>query len=174
MEESNYVFDYFFGALEKSYYCHFFLVITIFMFVFFVFTIILFLYSLFSSKKSGMDYVNSIALCFFYFLLYLQSRIMYSICIGTLDKWLVHWSWCTFTHMIRNRISCKPFITRYAHILFLEKGIAVVIVQASSLHMIPYMMTNERRFLFETQSIARFIRTNIRILLLMPVFYMLL
>jgi hypothetical protein len=80
------IFDYLFGALEKSYYCNFFLVITIFMFVFFVFTIIIFLYGLFSSKKSGMDFVNSIALSFFYFLLYLQSRIMYSICIGTLDK----------------------------------------------------------------------------------------
>ena len=80
------VFTYLFGPLEKGYYCNFFLVVMIFMFVCLLFSIIVLLYGLFSSKKTGIEFVNSMILSFFYFLLYLQSRIMYSVCIGTLDK----------------------------------------------------------------------------------------
>jgi hypothetical protein len=78
------LFTYLFGPLEKGYYCNFFLVVTIFMFVCFGFSIIVLVYSLFSSKKSGIEFVNTMILSFFYFLLYLQSRIMYSVCAGVL------------------------------------------------------------------------------------------
>ena len=77
--------QYLFGPLEKSYYCNFFLVFTIFMFVFFIGAIIIFIYGL--TKEIGVAfYLNSMMLVVFYFIIYLQSRIMYSVCRGGLTE----------------------------------------------------------------------------------------
>jgi hypothetical protein len=81
--EVDTITQYLFGPLEKSYYCNFFLVFTIFMFVFFIGAIIIFIYGL--TKKIGtVFYLNSIMLMIFYFVIYLQARIMYSVCRGSL------------------------------------------------------------------------------------------
>jgi hypothetical protein len=74
-----------FGPLEKSYYCNFFLVLTIFIFVFLVGAIMILIYGL--TKENGMIFFfNSLMLVGFYFVMYLQSRIMYSMCRGTLKE----------------------------------------------------------------------------------------
>ena len=85
MEQGDSITQYLFGPLEKSYYCNFFLVLTIFLFVFFVGAILIFIYGL--MKDNGMIFfLNSLMLVGFYFVMYLQSRIMYSMCKGTLTE----------------------------------------------------------------------------------------
>ena len=75
---------YLFGPLEKSYYCNFFLVISIFMFVFFIGTVCMVLYS-FTQRRGTIFFINSLIAMCLYFLLYFQSRLMYSVCLGSLD-----------------------------------------------------------------------------------------
>lgn len=79
----NNIVDYLFGPLEKSYFCTFFLVLTIFGFVFFIAAIIILLYGL-SKQIGSLFYVKSFMMVFFYFVFYLQSRILYSMCGSTL------------------------------------------------------------------------------------------
>lgn len=79
------VLQYLFGPLEKSYYCSFFLVLMIFGFVFTIGAIFLLFYNL-QQKTSTVSFVNSIMIVIFYAVFYLQSRILYSVCLGTLDK----------------------------------------------------------------------------------------
>ena len=79
--------NYLFGPLEKSYYCNFFLVITIFIFVFFVFSMIVLGYQVFYDKGvSAPMLITTIGTVTLYFILYLQSRIMYSVCLGTIGS----------------------------------------------------------------------------------------
>jgi len=78
------IYDFIFGPLEKSYYCNFFLVLTIFGFVFFFGAIIILCYNIFKKSTSSV-FINSIMVVFFYGVFYLQSRILYSICLGTIE-----------------------------------------------------------------------------------------
>jgi hypothetical protein len=81
----NFTMEYLFGPLEKSNYCNFFLAIAIFMFVCFVLSIIVFLYGL--RKDTGLVFfINSIIVMLLYFLLYFQSRLMYSVCLGSMGR----------------------------------------------------------------------------------------
>jgi hypothetical protein len=77
--------QYLFGPLEKKYYCSFFLVLTIFGFVFMVGAIMLLLYNI-KEKTTMAGFINSITVVIFYAVFYLQARILYSVCLGTLDK----------------------------------------------------------------------------------------
>lgn len=76
-------FSTIFGPLEKSYYCNFFLVLMIFGFVFFIGSFVILFYNLYKNT-SLTQFINSIFIVFFYGVFYLQSRILYSICLGTI------------------------------------------------------------------------------------------
>ena len=76
---------YLFGPLDQAYYCNFFLVLTIFGFVFFIGSIFLLLYGL-SNQVGFTYYLKAAMVVFFYFVFYIQSRILYSMCSGTLTK----------------------------------------------------------------------------------------
>lgn len=81
----NDIVTYLFGPLEQAYYCNFFLVLTIFGFVFFIGSIFIMLYGL--NKDVGFAfYLKAAMIMFFYFVFYIQSRILYSMCSGTLTK----------------------------------------------------------------------------------------
>ena len=77
--------QYLFGPLDKSYFCNFFLVLTIFGFVFLLGSLIMFLYGLFNDTSTAA-YFKGFLIMFFYFMFYLQSRILYSMCAGTLTQ----------------------------------------------------------------------------------------
>lgn len=77
--------QYLFGPLDKSYFCNFFLVLTIFGFVFLLGSIMMFLYGL-VNDNGVVSYVKGLLIMFFYFVFYLQSRILYSMCSGTLTQ----------------------------------------------------------------------------------------
>ena len=74
---------YLFGPLDQSYYCNFFLVLTVFGFVFFIGSFFMLLYGL--SNEVGFEFfLKAVMIMFFYFVFYLQSRILYSMCSGSL------------------------------------------------------------------------------------------
>jgi hypothetical protein len=74
-----------FGPLEQAYYCNFFLVLTVFGFVFFIGSVFIMVYGL-SHQIGFVFYLKSLIIMCFYFIFYLQSRILYSMCSGTLTK----------------------------------------------------------------------------------------
>ena len=77
--------NYLFGPLDKSVFCNFFLVLTIFGFILLVGAFIIMLYGL--SNQIGMVYyIKSFMIMLFYFVFYLQSRILYSMCSGTIGS----------------------------------------------------------------------------------------
>ena len=77
--------QYLFGPLDKSYFCTFFLVLTIFGFVFLLGSLMMFLYGL-VNDNGVVSYIKGLLIMFFYFVFYLQSRILYSMCSGTLTQ----------------------------------------------------------------------------------------
>lgn len=77
--------QYLFGPLDKSYFCNFFLVLTIFGFVFLLGSLMMFLYGL-VNDNGVVSYIKGLLIMFFYFVFYLQSRILYSMCSGTLTQ----------------------------------------------------------------------------------------
>ncbi len=74
---------YLFGPLEKSYYCSFFLVLSVFGFVFMMGAIILLIYNV-KNSTTLPTFINSIMIVIFYGVFYLQSRILYSVCLGSI------------------------------------------------------------------------------------------
>jgi hypothetical protein len=81
----NIVTNYLFGPLDQAYYCNFFLVLTVFGFVFFIGSVFILLYGL-SHQVGFAYYLKAAMIMFFYFIFYIQSRILYSMCSGTLTK----------------------------------------------------------------------------------------
>lgn len=77
--------QYLFGPLDKSYFCNFFLVLTIFGFVFLLGSLLMFFHGLFN-ESSTAAYIKGFLIVFFYFVFYIQSRILYSMCAGTLTE----------------------------------------------------------------------------------------
>ena len=77
--------QYLFGPLDKSHFCNFFLVLTIFGFVFLLGSLMMFLYGL-VNDNGVVSYIKGLLIMFFYFVFYLQSRILYSMCSGTLTQ----------------------------------------------------------------------------------------
>ena len=75
--------EYLFGPLEKKYYCNFFLVLTIFGFIFFIGTLALLLYNL-SIRASNVQFMSGLFTTLFYFAFYIQSRILYSVCTNAI------------------------------------------------------------------------------------------
>lgn len=71
------------GPLDKSYYCNFFLILTIFGFVFLIGAMIILIYNLYKETSVAM-FMKSLFTVFFYGVFYLQSRILYSMCLGTI------------------------------------------------------------------------------------------
>lgn len=76
--------DYLFGPLEETYYCNYFLVLTVFGFTFLLASLCIFVYDLFNKKTSWKEFIRIIMISVFYFVFYLQSRILYSICQKTI------------------------------------------------------------------------------------------
>lgn len=85
MDTFDELHSYLFGPLENSYYCTFFLVLTIFGFVFFIGALFILLYGIFNNVGFTY-YLKAAMITFFYFLFYLESRILYSLCSGKLQK----------------------------------------------------------------------------------------
>jgi hypothetical protein len=77
--------SYLFGPLDQSYYCNFFLVLTVFGFVFFIGAVFILLYGI-SHNVGFTYYLKAAMIAFFYFVFYLESRILYSMCSGKLTK----------------------------------------------------------------------------------------
>ena len=75
--------DFLFGPLEKTYYCNFFLVCMIFSFVFLLGSVFILGYNILNDTGSVCFY-NSIMIFVFYSILYLQCRILYSMCLGSI------------------------------------------------------------------------------------------
>lgn len=85
LESVNFVETYLFGPLDQAYYCNFFLVLTVFGFVFFIGSLFILIYGL--SHQVGFEFfLKAVMIMFFYFVFYLQSRILYSMCSGSLTK----------------------------------------------------------------------------------------
>lgn len=73
--------DYFFGPLSKDYclYFYFLMVLGFFALVFFLLTAIF--YGI--QKRKGFDfYMGVIVVAFWYFIFYLQSRILHTMCVS--------------------------------------------------------------------------------------------
>lgn len=83
MYRMNNWLDFLFGPLDKTYYCNFFLVCTIFAFVFLLGALFILGYNIFNNTGSVRFY-NAIMIVVFYSILYLQCRILYSICLGSI------------------------------------------------------------------------------------------
>jgi len=79
------ILQYAFGPLEENYYCTFFLVLTIFGFVFMCGATITLIYSVIQ-RTNSVIFWNNVLIVIFYAVFYLQSRIMYSLCLGSLGK----------------------------------------------------------------------------------------
>lgn len=77
------IIKYLFGPLEKNKFCVFFLVLTIIGFVLLFGSIMLLLYNIFNKSKT-VSFFNNILTIGFYFAFYLQSRILYSVCMGSI------------------------------------------------------------------------------------------
>ena len=71
------------GPLDKSYYCNFFIILTIFGLVFLIGAMIILIYNLLKETSVAM-FMKSLFTVFFYGVFYLQSRILYSMCLGTI------------------------------------------------------------------------------------------
>ena len=79
----EHVVHYLFGPLKAQSFCNFFLVMTIFGFVFVVASLLMFIYG-FSQNMSTVVFWKHVSILGFYFVFYLQSRILYSMCVGSI------------------------------------------------------------------------------------------
>ena len=77
--------EFFFGPLKTQNFCTFFLVMTIFGFVFVVASFMMFLYD-FTKNMSALSFWKHLTVFGFYVVFYLQSRILYSMCVGSLKE----------------------------------------------------------------------------------------
>ena len=75
--------DYFFGPLKTPNFCTFFLVMTIFGFVFVVASFLMFIYD-FTQNVGTLSFWKKLTVFGFYVVFYLQSRILYSMCVGSI------------------------------------------------------------------------------------------
>ena len=82
--------NYFFGPLDKKY-CMLFYVFTIINFIFFVVALVLSIGSILGvgkkSKSLGLSEILSILYALaFSFIFYIQSRLLYSMCVGSVEE----------------------------------------------------------------------------------------
>ena len=77
------IVELFFGPLETKNFCNFFLVMTIFGFVFSVAAFAMFIYD-FTKNASALSFWKHLTVLGFYVVFYLQSRILYSMCVGSI------------------------------------------------------------------------------------------
>lgn len=76
--------NYFFSPLDKQYFCTFFLVLTIFGFVFVLGALFMLIYGLYKNMGT-VTFGKHVTILVFYSLFYLQSRLLYSMCIGSIQ-----------------------------------------------------------------------------------------
>jgi len=77
--------DKIFGPLKTKDFCTFFLVMTIFGFVFVVASFMMFIYD-FAKNMSAISFWKHLTVLGFYVVFYLQSRILYSMCVGSMKE----------------------------------------------------------------------------------------
>ena len=75
--------EYVFGPLKTQNFCTFFLVMTIFGFVFVVASFVMFIYG-FTQNMGALSFWKHLTVFGFYVVFYLQSRILYSMCVGSM------------------------------------------------------------------------------------------
>ncbi len=76
------IIHYLFGPLKTQNFCTFFLVMTIFGFVLTFASFLMLVYG-FSQKMGTSVYWKHLSILGFYAVFYLQSRILYSMCVGS-------------------------------------------------------------------------------------------
>ena len=79
------VVHFLFGPLKTQSFCTFFLVMTIFGFVFLVGSFCMLVY-VFSQNASTSVFWKHVSILGFYAIFYLQSRILYSMCVGSIKS----------------------------------------------------------------------------------------
>lgn len=85
MDNLDQLHSFLFGKLDQSYYCNFFLVLTVFGFVFFLGSVFVLIYGI-CHNVGFTHYLKAAMISFFYFVFYLESRILYSMCSGKLTS----------------------------------------------------------------------------------------
>ena len=73
------MYELFFGKLNQNY-CNYFYILMIFNFTVLIPCLLLFLLFIFKNKITLVPFLNQLFLVFLAFLVYLQSRILYSMC----------------------------------------------------------------------------------------------
>lgn len=77
------IIHFLFGPLKTQNFCTFFLVMTIFGFVFTIGSFIMLVYG-FSQNMGASLFWKHVQIVGFYAIFYLQSRILYSMCVGSI------------------------------------------------------------------------------------------
>ena len=75
--------EFIFGPLKTQNFCTFFLVMTIFGFVFVVASFMMFVYDC-TKNMSAISFWKHLTVFGFYVVFYIQSRILYSMCVGSI------------------------------------------------------------------------------------------
>ena len=72
-----------FGPLDRKY-CLYFYYLTVFMFIFVILSILTFLYNGFTTKFDMIKFAIFLYMSLLYGAIYIQNRILYSMCINSL------------------------------------------------------------------------------------------
>ena len=77
--------DYIYGPISKKY-CLYFYILSVIGFVLLIFVLLMTIYSGFTKKHPMSFYLNMIMVALLYGMFYLQNRLLYNMCIGSMKK----------------------------------------------------------------------------------------
>lgn len=77
--------DYIYGPISKKY-CLYFYILSVIGFVLLIFVLIMTVYSGFTKKHPMSFYLNMIMVALLYGMFYLQNRLLYNMCTGSMKK----------------------------------------------------------------------------------------
>ena len=77
--------DYIYGPISQKY-CLYFYILSVVGFLALLFVLVMIVYSLATKKNSTMFYINMIMMGILYGMGYLQNRLLYNMCAGTMKK----------------------------------------------------------------------------------------
>lgn len=77
--------DYIYGPISQKY-CLYFYILSVIGFILLLFVVIATVYQGFTKKHPMSFYLSMIMLAVLYAMFYLQNRLLYNMCIGTLKK----------------------------------------------------------------------------------------
>lgn len=82
---ANSTLDYIYGPISKKY-CLYFYILSVIGFVLLMFVLIMTVYSGFTKKHPMSFYLNMIMVALLYGMFYLQNRLLYNMCTGSMKK----------------------------------------------------------------------------------------